>query len=124
MNNEEKILSMLEQHGALLETLVNKVNKLETDVAEVKADVAEVKADVARVKVDVAETKEHVILIENEQGKKLGAALDGYTQLYEISCEIRANVGALQARQEKHAMQITFLEAEYETQKAKKFNAV
>jgi len=51
VNNENKILSMLE-------TLTSDMAELKTDVAELKTDVAELKTDVAELKTDMAEVKE------------------------------------------------------------------
>ena len=49
MNNEDKILSMLEV--------------LTTDMAELKTDMAKVKADVAELKTDMEEVKEKLTIV-------------------------------------------------------------
>ena len=53
MNNEEKILSMLEH-------LTTGVSGLRADVTELKSDVAVLKQDVTELKADVAILKETV----------------------------------------------------------------
>jgi hypothetical protein len=73
MTNEDKIL-------AILESLVTKVDRLETDLTDVKA---------------------RVINIEHDHGRRLAALLDGYSALYDIDREIRSDVATIKSRQDK-----------------------
>jgi len=71
MNNEDKILSMLEKHGTMLEkhgtmleTLVieqqktnQRLNILEQDVSEIKTSVNKLEQDVTIIKADVKHVK-------------------------------------------------------------------
>ena len=139
MNNEEKILHILENIQTDVSGLKTDVAGLKSDIVEVKADVAglksdmvevkadiaglksdmvEVKADIAGLKTDVAglktdltEVKHRVVLIENEHGKSLGALHDGYTMLYGVSCEIRSDIKNILDTQEKHDLEITVLKS-------------
>lgn len=42
--------------------------------------------------IDIKELKKHVIVIENEHGKKLDALFDGYKQVYEKVTSIDSKV--------------------------------
>lgn len=90
MNNEEKILS-------ILETLVSKVDKLEQGQANLEQELQTVKNTVIR--------------IENQHGKKLDALSDSYIQLYDISKEIRQDFASLQVAQEKQDLHIKLLKS-------------
>ena len=110
MNNEEKILAILEQ--------------MQTDVAELKADVSELKADVSglkesmeNVQEDLAEVKQRVIIIENEHGKDIKALYDGYSMNYDISQDIRDEVKKISHRNELRDMKIMNLELRYENER-------
>ena len=85
--------------------------EVKAEVAEVKTELAEVKAEVAGIKTELTDVKERLALIEHDHGKQLGALFDGYQLLYEISGEIRAGIAKLQARQEKHEMNLVMLNA-------------
>jgi len=72
MNNDEKILS-------LLETLMESQTKLEQEITNIKHTLAE---------------------IEDEHGQKLDILFRGHDMLYKISTEIRSNVSALKSAQD------------------------
>lgn len=86
----------------LLETIVNRLNSIETntkqELAEIKAsmatkdelaairtnmatkdELAEIRTNMA-TKDELARVREIVVRIENDHGQKLGALFDGYTQ--------------------------------------------
>jgi len=97
MNNEEKILVLLEKQSTVLDTLVKgqeetnqRLDKLETDVSVLKTDVSSLKTDVSSLKTDVsvlktdlAETKELVILMEHDNKQQFGILHDGYKLVYD-----------------------------------------
>lgn len=58
MNNEEKILQILEKHGEILEQLTKDVSGLKEDVSGLKQDVSGLKQDVSGLRVDVDLLKE------------------------------------------------------------------
>ena len=69
MNNEEKILSVLETINGRLENLEAGQAKLEAGQAKLEGDLTIVRGSVVR--------------IENEHGKKLDALLEGHALLHE-----------------------------------------
>ena len=79
MNNEEKILSVLEE-------VKTRLDKIEFDLAEVKEDLAEVKEDLAEVKEDLAEVKEY--------GRATGAAIDQIVDWIEKVSPLKGNIPA------------------------------
>ena len=90
MNNEEKILVLLEKQSTVLDTLVKgqeetnqRLDKLETDVSVLKTDVSSLKTDVSVLKTDLAETKELVILMEHDNKQQFGILHDGYKLVYD-----------------------------------------
>ncbi len=98
MNNEEKILS-------ILETLVTKVDTIETKVNNLEVELSETKKE-------VADTKHRIIAMEQNTNEKFNALFDGYKLLYDISGEIRSDVAKLRAGQDKQELQIKWLDAE------------
>jgi exonuclease VII small subunit len=120
MNNEEQILK-------LLETLVTKVGgleqgqakleqgqaKLEKSQAKLEQGQAKLEQSQAKLEAELKKTKEHVIKIEIEHGKKLGAIGDGYDMIYKIlTNEIRPDIARLTERDERRDMRLMRLEAE------------
>jgi len=105
MNNEDKILS-------ILETLVVKVDGLETKVdnLETRFDTLETKVD--KIEHDVQDVKHRIIVIEHDYGKRIDAALDGYSALYDISNEIRSDIRKIYSQQDRQDAHITILESE------------
>jgi len=119
MNNEDKILSILETlvgkvdiMETRFDTFEAKVDKLEHDLQEVKSEVQEVKLEVQEVKLEVQEVKHRTIVIENDYGKRIDAALDGYSALYDISNEIRSDIRKIYDQQDRQDAYITVLESE------------
>ena len=111
MNNEEKILTMLEtiiaeqqQTNHRLDKLETKVEKLETKVEKLDFKIDKLDSGVGNMEADITETKHRVIIIENEHGQKLGALFDSYQLLYEVSGEIRSGIGSIQAAQENRIL--------------------
>ena len=123
VNNEEKILS-------LLETVVVKMDKLETDVSDLKqgqarleADVtglkqgqakleegqARLSADVSLLKEDMTFVKDRVTIIEVEHGENLAALGDGYKMLYDISKDVRGDIASMHNKLDEHNAYINAL---------------
>jgi peptidoglycan hydrolase CwlO-like protein len=74
MNNEDKILT-------LLETLVVKVDKLEAEVTDMKTEITDIKTEITNMKTQFSGMRENVALIEVEHGQKLGALFDAYSAM-------------------------------------------
>jgi len=104
MNNEEKIISMLEQQTIMLEGIATRVDNLEA-----KVDNLETKVD--NLEVIVTETKDRMVLMENDHGQKLGALFDGYKLLFDMMGKLRAGFDKLESEQEKHGFMIRWQEA-------------
>ena len=102
MNNEEKILSLLETMNGRMDTMNGRMDTMDSrmeqlasdmvtvknDVSVLKTDVAILKTDMRNVKTDIAGLTEKldfvsdsVVRIEHEHGKKLAALFDGYQQV-------------------------------------------
>ncbi len=75
MNNEEKILALLEQ-------VVTDVADLKTDVADLKTDVSSLKTTVASLEVRVDETaalaQKTAVLLENDVAHKINLLYEGH----------------------------------------------
>lgn len=74
MNNEEKILSMLE-------TIVVKVDKLEAGQAKLEEGQTKLEKRLSKVEEDVTFTREKATLMEIEHGNQLKGLLDGHMNL-------------------------------------------
>ncbi|MDR1663818.1 MAG: hypothetical protein LBR83_02720 [Clostridiales bacterium] len=139
MNNDEKILSLLEKHSTLLEKhsalletqsavleallteqqktnqrldkIENELVVVKSDVSEVKTELSEVKTELSKVETELADTKHHVILIEEDNKINHGALHDGYRQVYDIiSKEIRPDIADIKAQYEKHELRLLRIE--------------
>jgi hypothetical protein len=97
MDNEAKIISMLE--------------KLVADVGTLKDDVATLKSDITGLKVEMAEVKERIIIMEYDNKKNFGALYDGYSLLHDVCYEIRGDLVKLSAMQDKHDFMIKWFDA-------------
>lgn len=87
MNNEEKILQILEKHGEILDRLTKDVSGLKEDVSGLKKDVSELRADVDLLKEDSANMRETLTRVavtqENIVLPRLGALAEGHIHLSE-----------------------------------------
>jgi len=113
MNNEEKILSLLEtmnhrmdvMNGSIgtmdnrIEQMASDIKIVNADVVGLKSDMSIVKNDVSGLKIDVFDLKDDlyfvrgsVVRIELEHGGKLDALFDGYQQLNGKTDRIEAHV--------------------------------
>ena len=66
MNNEEKILQILEKHGEILDQLTKDVSGLKEDVSGLKEDVSGLKEDVSGLKQDVSGLRVDVDLLKED----------------------------------------------------------
>ena len=112
MNNEEKILN-------ILETLVADVAELKADNKELKAGFAELKADNKELKAGhtdlksiLEDTNRRVVIIENEHGKSLKALHDGYSLLYDRTEVMHNDILEIKSKLDEHDARITELEYE------------
>ena len=105
MSGEEKILS-------LLTALVKDVTELKKDIVELKNDVADLKYDVAELKAAQQRTSESVVKIENDQGKRLDALIDGYSLMYDVTKGIRMDIASIKTDLEKQDMLLKYYTAE------------
>jgi predicted nucleic acid-binding Zn-ribbon protein len=115
MNNEEKILSMLE-------TLVTKVDTIETrldgmeakfearfDAQDARFDTHDARFD--RLERELSEVNRRVTKIENEHGTLLKGLGDGYRALQATTDKILSDVSEIKARQEMQDLKIKFIDA-------------
>jgi len=93
-----------------LDNLETEVKEVRQEVKEVRQEVKEVREEVKEVKEDVQEVKNRLIIMEHDHGKRIGAALDGYTLLYDISKKIREDVSRLRVNQEHQSVRVLNLE--------------
>jgi len=101
MNNEEKILS-------ILETLVNDMQ----EVKNLKQDMQEVKQEVKSLKQEVKETKHRLIILENTTDRLAKGLGDSHSMLYDILNEVRGDIRSLKQKQEKQDGYMLKLELE------------
>lgn len=82
MNNEDKILSVLE-------TLVLKVEKLEAGQSKLEAGQVRLEAEQAKMAEDITIIRHAVAVIEHDHGKQLQALVDGQVVYDEELSDIR-----------------------------------
>jgi len=109
MNNEEKILSMLE-------TLMQGQAKLEAGQTETNARLdkledgqAKTNARLDRLEQKTDDLQLSVARIELVHGQKLDGLADGYSMAYGIACETRSDVAAMKETIDMHDTYIKFL---------------
>jgi len=131
MNNEEKILSMLEtltqgqaEMNGRLDRLEagqaetnGRLDKLEAGQAKLEAGQAKLESGQAKLQVGQAkleaglnETKLTVARIEVEHGHKLDALCDGYIMAYDIACATRSDLAVIKERVDTHDVYIKILD--------------
>ena len=78
MSNEEKILQILETQGALLETLVVKVDRLEQGQAKLEQGQAKLEQKVDTLEERLQVVRDSQLNVELKELPRIAAALDGY----------------------------------------------
>ena len=96
MDNEEKIISMLEKQGSLIEQMRGDITEMKGDITGLKDDVTGLKSGQAKLEAEVARIRESVAVIEIDHGRSLRALHDGYNLLYDKLEPIPAAVETLQ----------------------------
>lgn len=81
MNNEDRILSLLEKLVSEVTELKAGQAKLEAGQAKLEASQAKLEAGQAELEAGQAELKGDIFRIEHTHGQKLDALFDGYKQL-------------------------------------------
>ncbi|MDR3270346.1 MAG: hypothetical protein LBT32_02370 [Peptococcaceae bacterium] len=95
MNNEEKILSTVENLSTTIGSLSTTVSSLDTKVDNLEQDVQSV--------------KEITLRMEQDHGKKLTALFDGYTANYEIIERYDLRVTKLERAVKKLNFELAYL---------------
>lgn len=120
MNNEEKILAILEKHGELLERMDGRLDTLETDVSGLKTDVSTLKTDVSGLKAGQARLEAGVsglqVRLDVEFQKQLDQLVDGQDQLHRkvtrvesLAEETKDAVDVIRAAVSEHSREIVTL---------------
>ena len=137
MSNEEKIMLMLEglnskvegidskvegisndlkefsntvaDHGIVLEKLVDKVDKLKEGQAKLEEGQSKLEKDMTRLEQLTISAKEVVVLLENEQDKRIGTLYDANSRLYGMIKEALAEVSKVEPRLDFYNVDITRL---------------
>ncbi len=92
MNNEEKILSILETMQNSMEAMQAEQRKTNERLDRLESGIADMKADISSVDKRLATVSDSVVRIEHEHGKKLDALFDGYQQMYDKVSHIEEHV--------------------------------
>ena len=120
MNNEEKILTMLEglsnsveglsgtvaKQGEVLDKLNGKVNRLETDVAKLRKGQNKLEKMIMK-------TKKSTVLIENKHGKKIRALFDAQCHIHDIAKNVLSSFNRIEAKLDRHDIEIMDLNLKY-----------
>jgi chromosome segregation ATPase len=67
MNNEEKILELLQQQGSQMSKISADISELTGDVSVLKGDVSVLKGDVSAMKADISDLKGRISKVEITQ---------------------------------------------------------
>ena len=123
MNNEEKILSMLETVvqkvdglDARFDNLESRFDNLESRFDNLEARFDNLESRFDELEKDVQSINKVVIRIENDHGEKLKALFDSYVLMYETQKELRSDITNMNALMEKHDLIIRWLLIERKAQ--------
>ena len=105
MNNEEKILALLEQMRA--ETNA-RLDKLEAGQAKLEAGQAKLEAEVAVIKEDVRFTKDTAILMENNYGDQIKGMWDAYSAVRDKLNEHSTTLARIERKVENLEARVRF----------------
>ena len=95
MNNEEKILSMLEN--------------MQTDISGLKQDVSGLKQDVELLRGEVEQNKNFLLRMEYDHGQKLAMLLDEHTADFRKIDDHDVRIVNLEDTVETHTFEIDYL---------------
>ena len=76
----------------VLKLILDKLNSMDSDIKDVKGELKDL--------------KKHVLIIENDHGKKLDSLFDGYKQVYEKVSTVEEKVDSLSSKVEKQDVEI------------------
>lgn len=89
-----------------LKLILDKLNSMDSDIKGLKSEVNGLKSEVWEIKSEVKDLKKHVLVIENEHGKKLDALFDGYKQLYEAQQEMKSDIKDIKETLDVHELKL------------------
>jgi len=117
MNNEEKILSLLETIVAGQSAVQADITglkdgqaKLEANQAKLEANQAKLEANQAKLETNQAELKEIMVRFESELNQKVDVLFDSYSLVYDVLKEVRCDVAELKSDRDIHDLHIKHLE--------------
>jgi len=82
-----------------LKIILDKLNSMDSDIKDLKSEFKGLKSE-------VNDLKKHVLVIENEHGKKLDALFDGYKQLYEAQQEMKKDIKDIKETLNVHELKL------------------
>ena len=103
MNNEERILSMLEN-------LITKVDRIETDVAGLKADVSELKDGQVRLESRASDIHNNLAVLEAETKQSLGGLHDKWDDFAKKSDTTLEHQQIIESQLENYDLRLKRLE--------------
>jgi predicted nucleic acid-binding Zn-ribbon protein len=110
MNNEEKILNILEGMQGQITDMQGQFAGMQGQITGMQGQITDIQTDLKDVKSELGDVKDRVILIENDHGKEIKALHDGYVMLYDISKEIRDEIRKIHLREQRQDARLTNLE--------------
>ncbi len=102
MNNEEKILS-------ILETMQGSIVAMQGDIKTINKRLDTLEHEQSEMASAIKRIDRSVIIIENEHGRKLGALFDGYQASLDRDKALEPRVTQLERTVEKHGLEILTL---------------
>ena len=110
MNNEEKILSLLETIVAGQSAVQADITGLKDGQAKLEANQAKLEANQAKLETNQAELKEIMVRFESELNQKVDVLFDSYSLVYDVLKEVRCDVAELKSDRDIHDLHIKHLE--------------
>ena len=110
MNNEDKILSMLDTIALTVGTLVTEQQKTNQRLDSLEQKVNNLDQEVQTVKTEVQTVKAIAIRMENDHGKHLTNLYDAFQVNKDKDNQLEPRVENLEAVTEKHSLEIISLQ--------------